>query len=130
MYHLFHTQLEVVCFMLLWSVFVSRQKGIHSLFFFLYKKSNEQNISSYLTLLRSNMLLRSRSKAVEHFLIWVTVEYCSFVRQSSHIRMSSNPITAAIGVLNSWLQMQWTCHLFMIWLLSIEDNTLKKSLMG
>lgn len=63
-------------------------------------------LQSYLTLLRSKMLLRSRSKAVEHLRIWVTIACCSFVRQSSLTRISSNPITAAIGVRSSWLSWQ------------------------
>ncbi|KAJ0468537.1 hypothetical protein HanIR_Chr14g0697731 [Helianthus annuus] len=49
----------------------------------------------------SKILLRSRRRAVEHLRIWLTVAYCSFVRHSSDIRMSSNPMTAAIGVLSS-----------------------------
>lgn len=57
----------------------------------------------YLTLLRSKMLFKSRSKAVEHLRICVTFANCSLVRQSSDIRMSSSPITAAIGVRSSWL---------------------------
>ena len=65
-----------------------------------------EDLSMFLTLLRSKMLLRSRSNAVEHLRIWVIVAYCSFVRQSSHIRMSSSPINAAIGVRISWLSRQ------------------------
>lgn len=56
-----------------------------------------------LTLLRSKILFSSRSNAVEHLRICVIVDNCSFVRESSYIRMSNRPITAAMGVLNSWL---------------------------
>lgn len=53
------------------------------------------------TLLRSKMLFRRRSKVVEHLRICVIIEFCSVVRQLSLIRISNNPMTAAIGVRSS-----------------------------